>query len=317
MTPDPNKPFYRFAPVRDLSTLAEALEVSRPQLERLARKANRMYSLVMKTKKDGSPRRTWNAHRQLKHVHELIKVRFLTKATYPIYLQGGIRDLKNPRDYARNAAIHAGQACVINEDVSDFFPSTTAAQVYEIWKDVFRFSPEVADCLTKLVTRRGVLAQGAKSSNHLANLALWRDEYEVVRHLIARGFRYSRLTDDLTVSSSYPLSAAEKSWAVSTVYAFLRRHGYRPKRKKHFIYNRGKPMLVNGLVVNRYPALPKKERSAIRSLVHHTINALHSEQPPETELSLPRVIGKVGKLKRFHPRLGQRLGDRLKVLMRR
>lgn len=317
MTPDPNRPFYEFAPVRDLETLAEALELSRPRLEHLSRNADRMYTRVMKKKKDGSPRETWNAHRQLKRIQELIKVRFLTKVKYPLYLQGGIRDPEHPRDYARNAGIHAGRACVINEDISDFFPSTTADQVREIWENVFRFSPEAANCLTKLTTRRRQLPQGAKTSNHLANLAQWRDEYEIVRHLTVRGFRYSRLTDDLTVSSSHPLSTAVKTWVVSTVYAFLHRHGYRPKRKKHFIYNRGKPMLVNGLVVNRYPALPKRERSAIRSLVHHTIDALHSEQPAETELSLRRVIGKVGKLKRFHPRLGQRLGDRLKVSMRR
>lgn len=107
MTPDPNRPFYRFAPVRDLNTLAEALETTRPQLERLARKADQMYSAVMKTKKDGSPRRTWNAHRQLKRTQELIKVRFLARVIYPLYLQGGIKDPEHPRDYARNAAIHA------------------------------------------------------------------------------------------------------------------------------------------------------------------------------------------------------------------
>lgn len=50
------------------------------------------------------------------------------------------------------------------------------------------------------------------------------------------------------------------------LYAFLHRHGYRPKRKKHFIYSRGERMLVNGLVVNRHPALQGVERSAIRKL---------------------------------------------------
>lgn len=96
MKRDPNKLFYRFAPVRDIDTLAEVLELSRPQLERLARRADRMYSPVMQKKKDGSPRKTWNAHRQLKAVHELIEVRFLAKVTYPRYLQGGIKDPEHP-----------------------------------------------------------------------------------------------------------------------------------------------------------------------------------------------------------------------------
>lgn len=313
MKRNPNKLFYRFAPVRDLDTLAEALELSRPQLERLARRADRMYSPVIKKKKDGSPRKTWNAHRQLKAAQELIKARFLAKAVYPLYLQGGIRDPEHPRDFARNAGIHSGQACVINEDVADFFPSTTADQVRQIWNNVFRFAPDVSECLTRLTTRRGWLPQGAKTSNHLANLVPWRDEHELVRHFASQGFRYSRLTDDISVSSSRPLSLVEKSTIVSAIYAFLRRNGYWPNRKKHFIFNRGKSMRVNNLVVNRRPALPRKERSAIRGLVHHTIQALHAGRPAEASLSLPRVVGKVGKLKRFHPRAGRRLGERLKT----
>jgi len=122
-----------------------------------------MYTFVPQKKKDGSPRETWNAHRQLKQVHERIKNRFLRTVIFPLYLQGGILDLSNPRDYVRNAGIHAGQAWIVNEDITDFFPSTSAEQVLDIWKGLFRFPHEVALTLTRLTSRRGVLPQGAKS----------------------------------------------------------------------------------------------------------------------------------------------------------
>ena len=54
MIPNPLKLFYKHAPIRDLDTLAEVLEVTRSQLERLAQNADRMYRSVPKKKKDGS-----------------------------------------------------------------------------------------------------------------------------------------------------------------------------------------------------------------------------------------------------------------------
>ena len=317
MIPNPLKLFYKYAPIRDLDTLAEVLEVTNTQLKRLAQNSDRMYRPgPPQKKKDGSTRPTWNAFRQLKAVHQLIKVRILAKATYPLYLQGGIRDLDNPRDPVRNAGIHAGQACVINEDIADFFPSTTSQQVRDIWEHFFRFSPDVAECLTSLTTRRGELPQGAKTSNHLANLVFWRDEHELVSHLRALGWTYSRLTDDLTVSFPTSVSRSRKSKVVSILYAFVKRHGYRPKYRKHDIFDSNERMLVDNLVVNEHPALPQEERSAIRALVHRTVQQIERSggQVPE---SLASVRGKIGKIKRLHGHAGARLNEKLRRSLNR
>lgn len=317
MLPNPLNPFYKHAPITSLDTLAEVLEVTRPQLERLARNADRMYRPVPQRKKDGSERMTWDAFRQLKAVHQLIKVRILAKATYPLYLQGGIRDRENPRDHARNAGIHAGQACVINEDIAEFFPSTTAEQVRDIWEQFFRFPSEVADCLTSLTTRRGELPQGAKTSNYLANLTFWRNEHELIRHFSANGWRYSRLTDDITVSFPVPVSRSRKGQIVSTLYAFIKRNGYRPKYRKHDIFDRNEQMLVNNLLVNKRPALPHKDRHAIRGLVNRTVRYLKEGGSESATDSLPKVFGKIGNLTRFHKRAGARLNASLKNAVKR
>lgn len=312
MHQNPLRPFYRHAPIQNLDTLAEVLEVSREQLTRIARSADRSYRCAPQKKKDGSPRITWDAYRQLKAVQHMIKVRILAQVTYPLYLQGGIRDRENPRDHARNAAIHAGHACVINEDIADFFPSITAAQVRDIWVHVFRFPADVSDCLTSLSTRRGQLPQGAKTSNHLANLTFWRDEHELVRHLATKGWTYSRLTDDITVSCPQAMSLRLKSEVISKIYAFIKRNGYKPKYKKHAVFDHSERMLVNNLVVNERPALPHQERAAIRQLVHRTAKALIAGNGSATPDLLPRVRGKIGKLKRFHPRNAQKLAAKLR-----
>lgn len=317
MLMNPLRPFYRHAPIRDLDTLAVVLEISRAQLERLAGRANRMYRPVPQKKKDGSVRMTWDAFRALKGVHQLIKVRILAKAHYPLYLQGGIRDRENPRDYARNAGMHSGQACVINEDIADFFPSTTPDQVRDIWEHFFRFPPEVADCFTRLTTRRGELPQGAKTSSHLANLVFWRTEYEIVRHLNSIRLTYSRLADDITVSSPKPLSRREKSAVMSIVYSFIKRDGYTPRYRKHDIFDQNERMLVNNLVVNVRPALQSRERQAVRSLVHRVVKNPAASESVSSDVSLAHVKGKVGKVKRFHPRAGNQLALQLRTALTR
>jgi hypothetical protein len=95
---------------------------------------------------------------------------------------------------------------------------------------------------------------------------------------------------------------------MSTLYTFIRRHGYSPKYSKHAIFNRSKRMLVNNLVANRHPALPHEERSAIRALVHRTVVQLEASGEPAIAGSMPTVLGKLGKLKRFHGRTGVQLG---------
>jgi hypothetical protein len=156
------------------------------------------------------------------------------------------------------------------------------------------------------------LPQGAKTSNHLANLAFCRDEHELVRHLETKVWTYSRLTDDTTVSCPQAASLRRKSQVISKIYAFIKRNGYTPKYKKHAIFNRSERMLVNHLVVNERPALPHQERAAIRQLVHRTAQALIAGDGSTTPALLAHVRGKIGKLKRFHPRNAQKLAAKIR-----
>jgi hypothetical protein len=274
----------------------------------LARNSGRMYRRVLKTKKDGSPRETWDAFRKLKRVQGLIKKRILDKVRFPTYLHGGIRDPEHPRDYARNAAGHEGQAVLINEDVIDFFPTTSAHRVTEIWRQVFRFPSDVAECLTKLTTRRGKLPQGAKTSNHLANLAFFRDEPALFVHLQQQNIRYSRLTDDITISSARKILPGIKTTLVAAIYAMLYRSEYRPNRKKHFLFTRKNSMRVNNLVVNVRAGLPREERRIIRTEVHRFIQEISRGRTP---IDSAHSLGRLGKLARFHLVKAQVLRKRL------
>jgi hypothetical protein len=133
MSSRPNKPSYNFAPVKDLRTLALALALTERQLNRLAANAGNMYRRNAVAKKDGSERVTWDAHKQLKEVQGRINQLFFHKVLFPLYLQGSIRDKAYPRDYVRNAEIHAGAHVAVTLDIADFFPNTRRGLVCDIW----------------------------------------------------------------------------------------------------------------------------------------------------------------------------------------
>lgn len=294
----PNRPSYNFAPIQKMETLAEVLGLTVLQLQSLANNAHKMYRLKTLTK-NGSVRETWDAYRQLKQVQEIIKVRVLRNVTFPLYLQGCIWDKKNPRDRGHNAAFHTQKKCLVTFDIEKFFPSVKAEVVSDIWLNFFRFSPDVADLMTKLTTKDYFLPQGAKTSSYLANLVFWKNEHEFVAHLESLGWQYSRLVDDVTVSTNRVLSTEELTTLNKRVIGFFQHHGYRLKRSKHKIYRQNVPMKVNNLVVNERPALPKANRKKIRAQFNK-LTDLQSICSLPDKTFVASTNGKVAMLRRFH-----------------
>ncbi|MHB9118297.1 MAG: reverse transcriptase family protein [Burkholderiales bacterium] len=284
------------------------LELTVPQLGRLAASAYRMYRLVPQLKSDGTLRETWDAQPQLKSVHEILKVRLLQRVQFPLYLQGSIRDKENPRDYKRNAAFHTQKKCVVTLDIASFFPSVTVEHIKDIWSNFFRFDKTVADTLTALTTKDGYLPQGAKTSSYLANLVFWRSEHDLVDYLDQLGWTYSRLVDDVTISITREPSKAELTKVNKTVIGYLQRHGFSIKRPKHEIFYRHRPMKVNNLIVNERPALPKNQRHKIRAQVHTLNQQLAAGEVPDLKF-VRCTEGKVIMLRRFHPENRVRILD--------
>lgn len=303
---------YRAKPIRCLASLARALRTNESYLVSLTRRANLLYRIAIEIPKDdGSVRHTYNAQKPLKDIHRLIKLEILDRVSFPTYLTGSIKG----RDYKTNAALHNGAKIVISEDISTFFPATTPAIIFDVWRHFFGFSQEVAKCLTQLTTRDGELPQGAITSPQLANLAFWRDEPALHARLATKGIVYSRFVDDLAVSSRTPLTTADKTEVISSIFGMMGRRGYNPKRKKHGIHTAKGRMVVTKLTVNEKPGLDRKERSLIRAMVHRLECDFDSGVDPSILIAaLPKVIGKVSLLGRFHPGKASPLRKRLAAL---
>lgn len=312
MNPIQSKPSYLCSPIRSKASLSRALGVPITVLEQLALVANQKYRLAKPIPKpDGTFRQPFDALPPLKDIHRRLKIRVFEKVRFPDYLTGSLKG----KDAIKNAALHAGAAIVISEDIKDFYPSISTSVVQSIWARFFRFSPDVAELLAVLCTKDGALPQGAIPSSYLANLAFWDREWKLYERFRERGIAYSRYVDDVTLSSKIPLANEDLTQCISSVYGLMSSKGLRPKRKKQEIHRGHASMIATKLVVNRRPALPTQERQAIRAAVHQ----LELQCCTLTDISsltetLNRVAGRVGRLALLHPNEGSKLKQRISLI---
>lgn len=295
-----------------MESLSKALRCPPTRLGDLSNNADRLYRIAQEiAKSDGSKRVTFDAKPALKDIHRRIKTEILDRVVFPPYLTGSIKG----RDYKTNAELHANAAIVITEDIGSFFPSTTTAHVFDVWRNFFGCSDEIAKLLTALTTRNGELPQGAITSPHLANLVFWRDEPALHDRFAADGIIYSRFVDDVAASSKTPIAPERKTEIVSAIFGLMLRHGYKPKRMKHELNTAGQRMTVTKLTVNQKPGIPNAERARIRAAVHH-LECLVSQGAliAEHRRELSSVLGRVNHLARFHPGEATGLRVRLKAL---
>lgn len=305
-------PSYSQRRIGTLSSLSVSLGLSVDKMQLLARRADGLYRVAKSIEKpDGSIRNTYDALAPLKAVHRKIKSEILDHVDYPKYLTGSIKG----SDYKVNAELHTKAKIVINEDISGFFPSTSAETVFNVWSGFFGFSQEVSKCLTELTTRKGELPQGAIPSSFLANLVFWQDEPRLREKLASLGLVYSRYVDDITVSSKRVLTNQEKSEAIRLIYGLLLTYGYQPKRAKHEISTSGERMEVTKLSVNAKPGLGKAVYSKTRAAVHDIEKRIASGETLSFERGpYAKAMGRVLHLERFQPGKAAPLKKRLLAL---
>ena len=307
MTPSKIRPCYRHKPIRSDRALACALKLPLNDLIAASAVSRADYRVKEEgTKSDGRQRICFDAKPRLKNIQDRILRRLLGRVDYPGYLFGGLKG----RDYSLNAKFHAGARIVINEDIRGFFENVTCEHIHAVWRHVFRFPDHIAARLVRLTTLENFLPQGTKTANHLANLVFWQDEPRLFEELASMGVLYSRLTDDITVSSENELDAHTQSQIIAKIYGMLLRQGLEPNRSKHSVATSGQRMTVNKLVINEKPSLSRKKRSTARALVHQLEKLVDAGE--EFLGSQYRTVqGKTEEMRRFHSHEGKKLSQRL------
>ncbi|MCK7596463.1 reverse transcriptase family protein [Microbulbifer sp. CAU 1566] len=297
-----------------LKNLAKALSIDLAELEK-ARKMplDARYERKEVPKAGGGHRQVYNPAPLIRKIQNRINQRiFKELVEWPDYLFGSLPNetrknlghettSKIRRDYIACAEKHCGAKSVFKLDIANYFESIHRDFVDEIFKNFFNFSNDVSDYLTEICCYDDKLIQGAITSSYLASLCLWDVEGEVVKKIARKRLTYTRLVDDITVSSQ------TKNHDYAHVEAYIKGMllakdlPLNPKKIK--IQRSGiEPLMVHGLRVDfPSPRLPAKEIAKIRASVHNVtsmarVNNYRTSNSYRKQYD--RCMGRVNKLAR-------------------
>jgi hypothetical protein len=306
---------YRNKPIGSIKSLAATLGFQENRLIKVTESTQDFYRPnAPKIKPNGKIRQTYTIKEPLRYIQEKILHEIIDHVDFPDYLQGGVRDTEIPRDYIRDADLHAGREIVLKEDISSFFSTTRSDLVYKVWKYFFKFPHEVAEMLTKLTTYKGFIPEGSPTSTTISNLVFWDCEPALEDSFRQKGYIYSRYVDDITVSFATRIDKRELQTVTELIYGMFFRAGVKPNRKKRDVQS--KQVKIHNLNMDSgKPTLPKATRNKIRAAVQHfevLANTENSWSAVEKEYN--KVRGKVQLLKRLHPDEAQKYIEKIKKL---
>ncbi|MCG9704085.1 reverse transcriptase family protein [Photobacterium damselae] len=313
-----DKPYYPRSSISSVSRLSDVLEVRESVLRDLVQNKDTHYhSFLIETTSSDGKKKVRNIHEPkflLKKVQKRLNSRILSKVEYPYYLQGGIFDENNPRDYYSNAAIHSKANCVMSVDIKNFYSSIQTEQVSRIFKFFFKFPQEVSEILAELVTYEGFVPQGAATSSYVANLLFFEDEYKEVAHLAGKKLVYSRLLDDITISGK-SISNQDFGKIKTRIVGMFKKRGVKINRKKTSLVYSG-PRIVTGLrIEHSKPRCNREEKRKIRAAVKHCeIQYLTDRTSDEYHALWNSTSGKVAKLERVGHSQAKKLRTRLQKI---
>jgi hypothetical protein len=323
-------------PLPDLGALARLLDLDAGELDwfadnrRIERHAGgslRHYRWTVRPKRDGvrllaapKPRLKEIQRRLLRHV--------LTPIPLHASAHGGV-----PGRSVRTAvAPHSGSDVVIRVDLEAFFPTIAAERVYGVLRNV-GYPEAVAYSMTGLCTTvvpievwsavelsgepdrhwrlgqalaRPHLPQGAPTSPALANLIAFSLDRRLAGLAAAFGGRYTRYVDDLTFSGGGRLRSGRSAF-ISQVEQIVAAEGFRLVEQKTVVLGASGRQQVLGAVINDRPTLTRRERDALRALLHNcAVHGWRSQARGRADF-VAYVLGRIGHANGLDPLLGGKL----------
>lgn len=307
---DKFKPYSKSnAPITTLEKLSKALSISVEELKAIAElPLDEKYTLKEIPKIDGSKRIVYSLHPKMRLLQSRINKRiFKELVVFPSFLFGSVpskNDVLNSnvkRDYVSCAKAHCGAKTVLKVDISNFFDNIHRDLVRSVFEEILHIKDEALEYLVDICTKDNFVVQGALTSSYIATLCLFAVEGDVVRRAQRKGLVYTRLVDDITLSSK--ISNYDFSQMQSHIERMLSEHDLPiNKRKTKIFHCSSEPIKVHGLRVDYdSPRLPSDEVKRIRASIHN-LKLLAAKNNTKTSVAyrkeFNRCMGRVNKLGR-------------------
>ena len=238
---------------------------------------------------------------------------------YPDYLYGSLPNEEREdgvfsRDYIACAQIHCGAKSLLKVDMSNFFGNIHRDYVFDIFNKFLKFDEESSEVLSDICCVDNSLPQGGLTSSYLAMLCFWDNEGELVKKLRRKGLFYTRLVDDITISSK--IHGFNFDQAESYVNQMLLEKELPSNKNKRVVVRSGSsPLEVHGLRINfETPRLPSTEVRNIRAAVNNVVKLSKTNNyctSLEYRRAYDRCMGRVNKLARVKHNQHEKLKNQL------
>lgn len=245
---------------------------------------------------------------RLREIQRKVLRRILDRVPPHAAAHGFVRG-RSPRTFA---IPHAGHDVVVSLDLKNFFPSIGFSRVVAIF-DALGYPRTAAWNLAYLCTtstparelagidyptasllRTRHLPQGAPTSPALANLTARRLDIRLTGLARSMGMRYTRYADDLAFSGDADVD--KMLWVAREI---IRDEGFSVNPSKTRIRRAHTRQTLTGLVVNDWPAVPRKEYEELRAILHNCISTgpgqQNRHQHPDFRAHLYGRIARVGE----------------------
>ena len=225
----------------------------------------------------------------------------LAKIELPEYMHGGIKG----RSPLTNARLHVGKAAVLNFDIKQFFPSVKPKYVYRTFYEHLRFPANVAHWLTKLVTFKGQLPQGAPTSTVVANLVILPLCTRLKLLASQHNSDYGQFVDDGTLSGPLYLENLR-----NLIEKIICQEGFQASPKPHKRTTRyyWEEQVVNKIRVNKRIGVPQEKLRQIQDQIR-SLKASSSD--PSYEKEYRSVRGRIAWTMTLDKKKGEKLMRRL------
>jgi hypothetical protein len=318
-----DKPYYPNKPIGSVDTLAKKLGVNPRILLDISKKTDNSYTEILIFDKNQKQRTVYDPKHELKKIQKRINSRIFESILVPKYLQGSLKEDDFKRDYVENARIHNKANTLIKLDIKRFFDNIRSERVKDIFLYLFKFPEDVSEILTNITTFRGKVPQGACTSSYIANFIFFNSEYALVSNLRSKGLSYSRLLDDVTISSQRELDDLEITESIRATAAMFKKHGLRMNNSKQCIEHKSKTknnpdaFRVTGVwTTPEGPKVRRHDRRVVRQQVFTCENMYATSPYSEDYHKLwNKTSGLVAQLKRMNHKQSHPLRVRLSKIL--
>jgi len=246
-------------PIFNREDLAAQLGLTKAGLSSVIARRSRLYRRIVIPKRSGAKRILHSPRAPLRPIQNWILQAVLRSFQPSEAAHGFVRG----RSISTNASRHVGRRVLVGMDIADFFPSIVHRSVRKGFQQL-GYPYGVTVDLANLCTLEGVLPQGAPTSPALCNLACMSLDRRLSGLASSFGCCYTRYADDLTFSSDNERLPS----LIPAIRRILDDEGFRVQEDKTRITRSGQRQLVNGVVVNERPNLPRRQVRLLRAGAH-------------------------------------------------